>query len=316
MRFFHNTNINFVGKRQLFFLISSAVIIIGLLATTILGIDYGIDFEGGTEIAVRFDKDVSTEEIRSKINAAGVEGAEIKSYGEDNQFLIRAKTTAEAAKVIRTTLTEGFKDYEVTILKEDIIGPKIGGELRTDMYIAVFLAVGAILIYIAFRFQFVYGLGAVVALVHDVVVTFSMLVIFHNLGIMNLELNQPILAGLLTVIGFSINDTVIIFDRIRENRDKTKSSINFIGMVNTSINETLSRTVNTMITVLIVLIPLVFMGGPVLQGFALTMLIGIITGIYSSIYIASSFVIWYLEKVKKVKMDSEINKEDKAVSPV
>jgi preprotein translocase SecF subunit len=133
---------------------------------------------------------------------------------------------------------------------------------------------------------------------------------------MNLEVNQTILAGMLTVIGFSINDTVIIFDRIRENREKTKSSLNFIRMVNTSINETLSRTVNTVGTILLVLVPLVFIGGPVLEGFALTMLIGVITGTYSSIFIASSFVIWYLEKVKKVKMDSEISKDDKAVSPV
>ena len=316
MRFFHDTKINFVGKRQIFFFVSAVVLVVGILSITILGVDFGIDFEGGTEIAVRFDKEVSTEELRSQIVAAGIDGAEIKSYGKDNQFLIRAKLTQDAAQTIRKTLNSGFKGYEVTILKEDIIGPRIGGELRNDMYIAVFLSVLAILAYVAFRFQFVYGLGAVVALIHDVIVTFSFLVIFHNLGIMNLEVNQTILAGMLTVIGFSINDTVIIFDRIRENRDKTKSSLNFIKMVNTSINETLSRTVNTVGTILLVLVPLVFIGGPVLEGFALTMLIGVITGTYSSIFIASSFVIWYLEKVKKIKMDSEISKDDNAVSPV
>ncbi len=316
MRFFHNTNIDFVGKRKIFFFISSAMVLIGIISVLILGVDYGIDFEGGTEIAARFDKDISTEEIRSKILDAGVEGSEIKSYGKDNQFLIRVKLTASTAEIIRNTLKTGFEGYEVTILKEDIIGPRIGDELKTDMYLAVFLAVIAILIYVAFRFQFVYGLGAIVALLHDVIITFSLIVILHKLGIMNLEINQSILAGMLTVIGFSINDTVIIFDRIRENRDKTKSSLNFIRMVNTSINETLSRTVNTFITVLIVLFPLVLMGGPVLEGFALTMLIGIMSGIYSSVYIASSFVIWYLEKVKKIKMESQISKDDKAVSPV
>lgn len=316
MRFFKDTNINFVGQRQIFFFFSAALIIIGLVAVIILGVDYGIDFKGGTEIAVRFDKDINTEEIRTKIAEAGITGAEIKSYGKENQFLIRAELTEDAAKIIRSTLNESFEGYEVTILKEDIIGPRIGGELRTDMYIAVFLSVFAILAYIAFRFQFVYGLGAVVALIHDVVITFSFIVIFHNLGLMNLEINQTILAGMLTVIGFSINDTVIIFDRIRENRDKTKSTLNFIRMVNTSINETLSRTVNTVATILLVLVPLVLFGGPVLEGFAFVMLIGIITGTYSSIYIASSFVIWYLEKVKKVKMEGDIKKEDKAVSPV
>jgi len=316
MRFFHDTKINFVSKRLSFFYVSSAIIAIGIISVIILGVDYGIDFEGGTEIGVRFDKEISTEELRSKIEGAGIVGAEIKSYGKENQFLIRAKLTQEAAKTIRTTLDTGFEGYKVTVLKEDIIGPRVGSELRTDMYLAVFLSVLAILIYIAFRFQFVFGLGAVVALIHDVIVTFAFLVIFHNLAIMNLEINQTLLAGMLTVIGYSINDTVIIFDRIRENREKSKSTLNFIKVVNTSINETLSRTVNTVVTVLLVLIPLVFIGGPVLEGFALTMLIGIIAGTYSSIYIASSFVIWYLEKVKKIKMDSEISKDDKAVSPV
>jgi preprotein translocase subunit SecF len=146
MRFFHNTKINFVGKRQIFFYVSSVIVAVGILSIIFLGVDYGIDFEGGTEIGVRFDKEISTEELRSKIEDAGITGAEIKSYGKENQFLIRVKLTQEAAQTIRNTLNTGFEGYDVTILKEDIIGPRIGGELRTDMYIAVFLSVIAILV--------------------------------------------------------------------------------------------------------------------------------------------------------------------------
>lgn len=310
MQYFSGTNINFVGKRQIFFFVSIFVILGGLIASFVLKPVYGIDFEGGTEIAVRFDRDVQPEELRALLNKQGVDGAEIKSFGKENQYLIRIKESKDAINQVYEALGNNFSEFNVenNILKVDKIGPKIGSELRGQAFIAIFLSVLAILIYIAFRFEFTFGLGAIVALVHDVVVTFSLIVIFHHLGIVNLEINQTILAAMLTVVGFSINDTVIIFDRIRENRERQKG-LHFEKMVNLSINETLSRTINTVFTALLVLVTIVLFGGPVLQGFAFTMLLGIITGTYSSIYIASSFVIWYLEKVKKVDLQKGLVKK-------
>ncbi len=301
MQFFHGTKIDFVGKRQIFFVVSAVLIVVGIASVLGLGVQYGIDFEGGTEIGVKFSQTVEAENIRSAVDGAGFNGSEIKSFGKENQFLIRVKDSEDAPTIVNQALVKAFPGVDIETLKVDKIGPKIGKELRTDAFIAVLLAVVAILIYIGFRFEFVFGLGAIVALFHDVIITFSIITLVGHTGIINIEVNQTILAGMLTVVGYSINDSVIIFDRIRENKE-VKKGTDFIYMVNLSINETLSRTVNTVLTSVLVLITLVLFGGPVLQGFAFTMLVGLITGTYSSIYIASSFVIWYLEKVKKVKV--------------
>lgn len=310
MRFFHNTNINFVDKRKIFFYISSIIIIAGLASVIILKPVFGIDFEGGSEVTVEFSGRTDIEDIRAAVESE-FPGSEIKTYGYmSDQYLIRIKETQDPARKLASILKAAFPDkfhmdedgYENSITEVDKIGPKIGKELRTDAMIAIIIAVFVILVYIAFRFEFNFGLGAIVALVHDVIVTFSVIVVAHHVGLINLEINQAILAGMLTVVGYSINDTVIIFDRIRENKDKLKG-MSFSKLVNQSINETLSRTINTVTTSLIVIITIIFAGGPVLQGFAFTILIGIITGTYSSIYIASSFVLWYLDKVKKVDVE-------------
>ncbi|MFH1051470.1 MAG: protein translocase subunit SecF [bacterium] len=301
MQFFHGTNINFIGKRKIFFYMSTTLIVVGVLASIILKPVLGIDFSGGTELAIDFHKKVSTQEIRNAFEKSGIKGSEIKSYGEENQFLIRVKTVDKAETMVDDVLRKNFPEYNIEVLKVDQIGAKIGKELGLQALFAVLLSIIAIMLYIAFRFEFVFGLGAIVALIHDVLVTTSIIIVFHHLGILDLEINQSIIAALLTVVGYSINDTVIIFDRIRENKEKFKG-FDFIKMTNQSINETLSRTINTVITVVLVLLTLVLLGGPVLEGFAFTMLVGIITGTYSSIYIASSFVIWFTQKVKKVEM--------------
>ena len=170
--------------------------------------------------------------------------------------------------------------------------------MRGQALWAILLSVIAIMIYIAFRFQFVFGLGAIVALIHDVLITFIFIVVFQKITGLSLEINQAILAGMLTVLGFSINDSVIIFDRIRENKEISKG-ISFVNLVNKSLNETLSRTVNTSITSILVLSILIFFGGESLQGFAFTMAVGFIVGTYSSLFIATPFVIWYLQNIKK-----------------
>ncbi len=309
MQFFDKTNIDFVGKRKLFFIVSTIVIVLGLASTFGLGVSYGIDFDGGTEIGVGFSGHVEASELRKVVEEAGFDGAEIKSFGKEDQFLIRVKESADAPTVLQSALQKEYSNLDVETLKVDKIGPKIGKESRGDALIAVALSVLAILLYIGFRFEFTFGLGAIVALMHDVLVTFAVIVVVNKLGFVNLEINQTILAGMLTVVGFSINDTVIIFDRIRENKEKLRGK-KFMDLVNTSINETLSRTVNTVLTTALVLLALVFFGGPVLEGFAFTMLVGIITGTYSSIFIASSFVIWYLERNNKIDAETGLLKKE------
>ncbi|MGE5480844.1 MAG: protein translocase subunit SecF [Chloroflexota bacterium] len=300
MELIKKTNFDFVSKRKIFLLLSAALIIIGVGTTWLEGIDYGIDFLGGTEMAVAFQKDIKTDEVRGAVEKVAEE-AEIKSYGARNQFLIRIKEVNAASQKITESLKKQFPDNAVTLLKSDRIGPKIGSELRAQAFWAVFLSIVAMLIYVAFRFEFAFGMAAMVATFHDIIITFTIGVTLHHLGVINIIVDQTILAAMLTVVGYSINDTVVIFDRIRENRELHKG-MNFVKMVNLSLNETLSRTIVTGMCTLFVLLILVFMGGPVLQGFAFMMFLGIVIGTYSSVYIASPFLIWYLEKFKKHDM--------------
>ncbi len=312
MEFFGKTNINFLSKRKFFFFLSIAINVVGI-SLAFLGVRMGIDFKGGSEVGIAFKNPQQTAAVRTVVEKAGFVNAEIKSYGKPNEFLIRVVEVAvsgheKPSATIVAALKAAFPQEEVIVKKDDLIGPKVGAELRNQALLAIIISVFAILIYIAFRFEFLYGLGAVIALVHDVCVAFGFVLIFQRLEILNLEFNMGVLAALLTVAGFSINDTVIIFDRIRENRVKHKG-LSLISLMNLSINETLSRTINTVVTVVIVLLTILLLGGEALHGFAFTMLVGIITGTYSSIYIASAFVVWFLEAVRKVDLEAEYQKE-------
>ncbi len=302
MQLFDKTNIDFVSPRKIFVIISAAIIIFGIIFAFIVPPEFGIDYTGGAEVAVKFEKNISTEQVRSIITSSGLKNPEIKSFGAENEFLIRVKEFGDVQVKIQEALSKA-EGNKFQILKVDKIGAKIGGEMRRNAFIAIILAVIAMLIYIGFRFEFNFGIGAVIALVHDVLVTTTVIIVFNYLGIMDLEINQSIIAALLTVVGYSVNDTVIIFDRIRENKEIHKG-MNLLKLVNLSINETLSRTIITVLTVLFALGALLIFGGPVLQGFAFTMFVGTIVGTYSSIYIASNFVIWYIEKVKKQNLEA------------
>ena len=296
MQYFKNTNIDFVGKRKFFTIFSVVLNVIGILMAIILPPELGIDFKGGAEIAVEFNNGTTISQIRPVVEKAGIRGLELKSFGTANQFLIRIPDVETGADKVTTALESSFAN-QFKIIKVDKIGPKIGGEMFLDAIWAVLLALAAMLIYIAFRFEFAFGVGAIIAIIHDVIITFGLILIVHQLGILDLEINQGFIAGILTVVGYSVNDTVIIFDRIRENRDKHKG-LSFPKIANLSINETLSRTINTTLTTIGVLLILVLFGGPVLQGFAFIMFIGIVFCTYSSVFIASSFVIYYLDRKK------------------
>lgn len=300
MQIFHKTNFDFVSKRRIFLTLSVIIILGGILLIPILGLDYGIDFEGGIELAVKFEKPINTERIRSAVSEIGIQGAEIKSFGAESQYVIRIKKSTNPISNIVDAINKATPESEMTLLKVDEIGAKIGTELRNQAILAMIIAFVLMLVYIAFRFEFVYGLGAIFAILHDIVMTFTVALVLHKSGIATLEINQTFLAAMLTVIGYSINNTVIIFDRIRENIGIMKGKP-FINIANTSINETLSRTIITVTTVLLVLITLIIFGGPVLLPFALIMTLGTLLGVYSSIYISSSFIIWFQERKERKK---------------
>jgi preprotein translocase SecF subunit len=306
MQFFDNTNIDFIGKRKQLMSFSIGIIIIGLIVALVFPIKYGIGFTGGTEIGVKFQSPIETEQVRDIVTGAGFETSEIKSFGSPGSFLIRVKDSGNAPDIIRDAFNKALPNNPHETLKVDKIGPQMGDEMRGQALIAVILSTIAIAVYVAFRFEFSFGIAAIVALFHDVMFTFLVVVIFQQLDIFNLELDQNMLAAMLTILGYSINDTVIVFDRVRENRALIKGK-SLISIFNLSINETLSRTINTTLTTEIVLVVLLFFGGSTLQGFAFTMFIGFLIGTFSSIFIASPFALWYLHKYKKMDIgqDSE-----------
>ncbi|HLP29020.1 MAG TPA: protein translocase subunit SecF [Candidatus Didemnitutus sp.] len=300
------TNIDFVTKRNAFFMTSLVATVVGLIIAFLPGmIDLGIDFTGGTQISVSFaNKSASADQVRSAVRGIGYAGAEIKSFGKDGDYLIRINQTGQSSTVsakIVAGLQSAFPSDNVVLLGADNVDPKVSSELAFDSALSLFIATIIILIYVAFRFQLAYGISAVVALAHDVLMAFVISVLFNKLGILNLELSINSLAAYLTILGYSINDKVVVFDRIRENRDKHKG-MSLSELVNLSLNETLSRTLITGVSVLAALLVLVFLGGDVLEGFAFTMFVGIVVGTYSSIYIASSFLIWYSDRVEHKKV--------------
>lgn len=294
MHLFNKTNIDFMGNRKTFYIISVITLLIGLGGIFFKGLSFGIDFLGGTELLLRFNNPPAISEVRTVMDKVGFKGSEIKAFGNPNDILIFTATQAEGGTVaerIRTELQREFPNSSFTVLREDKIGPKIGEELRRNAVYAVGATMLLIMLYVGFRFHFVYGFTGVVAIFHDVIATLGIIVLLNGLTpSLNLEINQTIMAAFLTLIGFSINDTVIVFDRIRENLKIHKAeSLNDI--MNRSVNETLSRTIITSGTVILVLIVLIIFGGEVNRGFAFTFLIGTILGTYSSVYVASALVL-------------------------
>lgn len=308
MRLFKKTNIDFLGVRNRWYIISTITILVGVVGVAIKGIQFGVDFKGGTEIVVSFDQKVDAANLRAAMGKVGLDKSEIKSYGTGNAVLIRT-TEQEEGSAVANKITDGIRQglpgVNFEVLKEDRIGPKVGKELRQDAIFAVLWAFVAILAYVAIRFKFAYGLGAVIALVHDIFTTFGVIVIMNGvIPGLNLEITQEVIAAFLTLVGVSVNDTVVIFDRIREN-EKIYRSMSLSELMNKSLNETLSRTVITSGTIFLVLLVLLFFGGEVNRAFAFTMGFGIVTGTYSSIYVASAFV-----------LDTKLLKDAKAAKAV
>lgn len=300
MRFFKKTNLNFLGVRRFFYITSSTIIFFGIISLFVKGIDYGIDFLGGTELVVQFQTPPQISDIRNALSKEDITRAEIKIYGDPHNILIRTPVHDVGTVVgdkIKETLEKNFPNNPTTILEEQKIGPKIGAELRLGAIYAIVASLIVMLIYIGFRFKFIYGVGAVVALFHDVLITLGIVSMLDGITpFLDFEMDQNLVAAFLTLVGLSVNDSVVIFDRIRENL-KIYKTMSLFDVINKSINDTLSRTIITSGTIFMVLSIIMIFGGEVTRGFAFTLTIGIIVGTYSSIYIASAIVYeWSLRK--------------------
>lgn len=286
-----NPNINFLGKRYIAFVISGIFSIIGIVAIVQIATGHanlGIDFAGGTAIQLKFEKPVVLHEVRVALENSGLKDLDLQDLPSENKVLIRVKKSElELGKVSDTitgTLTQKFPDNPYVVDSTTAIGPKVGGRLRADAAKAVAVAVIGILIYVAFRFQFKFGVAATIATFHDV------LAVLGLFFIMGREINLILVTALLTVAGYSLTDTVVVFDRIRENL-KARQRESVEAVMNISINEVLSRTIITSTTVLLTSIALFFFGGEVLHDFSLAMIMGVIIGTYSSIFVASPIVL-------------------------
>lgn len=375
MRIFHNLNVNWMGMRKTFYIVSIVLFLIGMLNVVFRGLVFGIDFKGGSEIVLQFEKPVDVAKVRNDLANIGLGAVEVRTFGAESGILVRTElqeipkeiypkvvqrireniekvlpgvpyqlvdstinsitveftnpdTTNlmiaelfaqgfQTGKVseeldnkqmlvrvgiadwIKEVLREKVKDNPFQVVKEDRVGPKIGEELKRDAVLAVLLSLVVILIYLAFRFKFIFAVGAVTALFHDVLITVGLYAILYGLipGL-NLEIDLPVVAAFLTLVGYSINDTVIVFDRIRENM-KIHKTMPLNELINKSINQTMSRTIITGFTTLFAVFVLFILGGDVLRAFSFTLLFGIIIGTYSSIFVASALVLDYSQRSKK-----------------
>ncbi|MGQ9603384.1 MAG: protein translocase subunit SecF [bacterium] len=292
MRFFGKTSIEFIGTRRYAFALSGLLILVGLISLLIRGgPQLAIDFKGGILLQISFNSKVSTEDLRSALSKAGHGKAEIQSFATGEEFLIRAPFEAakDVSEEIKAAISEFITDKTFEVRREEAVGPKVGSELGKKAILAIVFSLAAILLYIYFRFEFRFAVAAVAALFHDVLITLG----FFSLT--NREISLAVIAAFLTIVGYSLNDTIVVFDRIRENMRKYHKE-SYFGVLNASINETLGRTIMTSFTTLIVVLSLFFLGGEVLRDFSFALLVGIITGTYSSIYVASALIAeWHLK---------------------
>jgi len=375
MRILTNLTVDWIGKRKLFYSISGFLFLIGFINIIVRGLNFGIDFNGGSEIVLQFENQINIANIRNDVENIGLGSVEVKTFGGETGVLVRTEEqqipsnifpkVIENVKIViekiipglsyseveRTSnsitysftnqdtintilnqlnlagyqaskVSEDKNNYQIQInlgvsqwlkenirdkvknntfkvLKEERVGPKVGNELKRDALFAILLSLVVILIYLAFRFKFIFAIGAVVALFHDVLITLGLYAVLYGIipGL-NLEIDLTVVAAFLTLTGYSMNDTVVVFDRVRENM-KIHKSLALGEIINKSINQTMSRTIITGVTTLLTVFVLLIMGGDVLRAFAFTIFFGIIIGTYSSIFVASALVYEYAQRSKK-----------------
>jgi preprotein translocase SecF subunit len=304
---FKNPNINFIGRRRWAYIISILFILAGVGSMVARGgLRYGIDFSGGTLIQVRFEKPVPVDRIRAALETVHMGESVIQEFGDTREYLLRLPLTDVSSEEVTRRIQEALaKDAALgppEIRRVEFVGPQVGRDLQIQAIYAALWSTAGILAYVAFRFDLLGGLASVAAIVHDVLICLA------ALSLTNREMSLPVLAALLTIIGYSVNDTIVAYDRVRENRLKgRRKGETFETQINNAINQTLSRTVLTALTVFFTTAVLYLFGGKVLEDMAFILTIGVVTGTFSTVYIAGSLIVdwttwreWWLARKKKV----------------
>jgi len=285
MRLFRDAKFEFLHARRRAYVVSAAVLLLGL-GSIILhgGLRFGVDFTGGTLYQIEFAEEVSVADVRAVMADVGFGEAQIQRFGSSSEFLIRvqefeASGESSVEEAVREALTTGYGD-NWEIARREALSARVGSELQRGALIAILISFGLTLIYLAFRFEWRFGVAAVIATIHDILITFGFI------SLMNIEIGLSTVAAILTIVGYSLNDTIVVFDRIRENIKKYRK-LDYIDLLNRSINETLPRTVLTSVTTVMTLFALFVLGGEVIRPFALVLILGVLIGTYSSIFVAS-----------------------------
>lgn len=293
-----DVNIDFIGKRNIAFVLSAILILVGMISLVVKGgPNYGVDFAGGTLVQLKFAEDTTAEQIKKVLIPQPLTAATVQQFGDEaNEFLIRTQETETDLQGLRGKILQSLGDHygaeNVDMRRIEMVGPQVGEELRTQGVMAILYAMIGILVYVTWRFEFRFAVGAILALLHDVLLTLGAFSLFGK------EIDLPIIAAFLAIIGYSLNDTIIVYDRIRENMGKHIDS-GFAFTVNRSINETLSRTILTSTTTLLVVLALFIFGGGVIHNFAFALLVGVLVGTYSSIFVASPLLIVWDSRKKE-----------------
>jgi preprotein translocase subunit SecF len=287
---FRSPNYNFIGRRRIAYALSILTLLAGLGSLGIRGLRYDIDFTGGTLVQMRFEQRPEIAQIRSALSAQGFGDSIIQEFGDPREYIVRLPlskaSSQEVAKKIEQALAAAPQLGKTEIRRVEFVGPQVGRELQLQAIYAVLFGLIGILVYLAARFDFKGGVAAIAAVFHDVIVCLGLLSIFGK------EFSLPVLAALLTIIGFSVNDTIVAYDRLRENRGRgSQRGRTFADQMNDAVNQTLSRTVLTSLTVFFSTAILLFLGGKTLEDFAFVLFVGVITGTYSTIYVAGSLVV-------------------------
>ncbi|MET4161931.1 preprotein translocase subunit SecF [Marinobacterium sp. MBR-111] len=276
---------NFMGIRKLALAFSAVLLLVSIASLAVNGLKFGLDFTGGSLVEVGYEQAVSLEDVRQKLSAEGFPDAVVQTFGSSRDILIRLQVDHDPQlgdKVLEALRAES--DQTVELRRNEFVGSQVGEELREQGGLGMLLALFMIMVYLAFRFQLKFSLGAVVALVHDVVIVLGVF------SLLQIEFDLTVLAAVLAVIGYSLNDTIVVYDRIRENFRIMRKEDN-IEVMNASLSQTLSRTLMTSLTTLLVLVALFYFGGEMIHSFALALLVGVLVGTYSSIYVAANALI-------------------------
>ena len=287
LRLIKDINIKFMAIRRIPMFLSSILVIICLASIILKGFNFGIDFSSGYIVQLKFDEQISIVNIENKFSESNIEDVTVQLYGSSKDVLIKLKDEEIFKKNnINNFLNNTFSDESFTISKLEYVGAQVGSELREKGEWAMLIALFSILIYVAIRFELIYGLGAITALIHDVIITLGVFSLFE------LTFDLSVLAAILAVIGYSLNDSIVVFDRIRENNIILRK-LSILDVLDKSINQTLSRTLVTSLTTLLVIISLLIFGGDAVKNFSIAMFIGIIVGTYSSIFVASTSLSYF-----------------------